>query len=83
MIPTMIVFGLLFGRWWKTAVILGALVWPSLLLTDSAISGSARDILGAALFGLANTAAGVGVHQAVLRAVRRFRLTNGPAPTCT
>lgn len=77
MIPTMIVFGLVLGRWWKSALVAGAIGWPLLLL----VTGVFRDpvvftagaLVSAALLGAANTALGVGLHQAVLWMVRRAR----------
>ena len=76
MIPTMIVFGLLLGRWWRFALISAAIVWPTLLLVDGVIElsrGSLRLLPGAALFGVANAGAGVAVHQALLFVFRRLR----------
>jgi hypothetical protein len=74
----MIVLGLVLGRWWKTALAVGTVVWPSMLLQAGIIETGAGDLLGAALFGLANTAVGVGLHQAALHLVRRLR---GPRPS--
>jgi hypothetical protein len=67
----MIVFGLLLGRWWKTALVLGAVGWAAVLFTTGVIT--AADIPGAALFGLVNTGVGVAIHQGVLWLVRRLR----------
>lgn len=69
MIPTMMSFGLLFGRWWKTSLILGVLGWPTLLLTEGTLH-SPEGILGAAGLGLLNTLVGVVVHQVLRRALR-------------
>jgi hypothetical protein len=71
MIPTMILFGLLTGRWWKTSLVMGAVIWVALLLPDGIIT--VVEIPGAALFGLVNTSVGVGIHQGVLWLVRRVR----------
>ena len=35
MIPTLIVLGLVVGRWWRTALVVGALGWPVALLTTN------------------------------------------------
>jgi hypothetical protein len=72
MIPTMIAFGLVTGRWWKTSLVTGTLVWP-LLLVVSHVPLSPTELLGAAAFGLANTVVGVLVHQLVLRLIRLWR----------
>ncbi|MDQ4096516.1 MAG: hypothetical protein M3144_01415 [Actinomycetota bacterium] len=84
MIPTMIVFGLVFGRWWKTALVVGTLAWPALLLAASTIA--AGDIPLALGLGLANTAVGVAVHQGLLRGVRglrRLRALESTPPSST
>lgn len=69
MIPTMILFGLVFGRWWKTAIIAAAVIWPAMLLSDGVPVGSpseqAGTLIGAALLAAANAAVGVAAHQAV------------------
>lgn len=83
-IPIMILFGLAFGRWWKSAIISGAVLWPVILI----FAGMARHadivdgtvMLSAAVLGAANTAAGVAVHQAILwlvRLIRRNRAAKG------
>lgn len=72
MIPTMILVGLLLGRWWKTALVLGSTAWPVLLWTQGLID-TAPEIAGAAALALANTAVGAMVHQLVLALVRRAR----------
>ena len=84
MIPSMILLGLVLGRWWRTALVTSAVVW--LLLAW----GPVRDAPGALLPGLAlavlagvaNAAVGVAVHQALLwvvrRGVRRFHSWQRP-----
>jgi hypothetical protein len=67
----MILFGLLAGRWWKTALVAGALGWAVLLLATGVISVSQAP--AAMLFGLVNTSVGVAIHQATLRLLRRRR----------
>ncbi len=71
MIPTMILLGLVLGRWWKSAIAGGAVVWPAILAFGGVIGGT--DMLGAAAVGALNTAAGVAVHQAALWLVRSIR----------
>lgn len=87
MIPTMILFGLVFGRWWKVVLPAGAVVWVVILALAPEISMTGTDWLLAAILGAANTAAGVAVHQIVLALIRwlvaralRGRSTSGPAP---
>lgn len=72
MIPTMILFGLIFGRWPRSAILIGTLGWLLVLLADHTISVGAL-LLGAAGYAFINTGVGVVVHQVVLRLVRRLR----------
>jgi hypothetical protein len=69
MIPTMLVYGLLVGRWWRFAVVSSAVIWPVILLSDG-VTTSPWVLLAAAGFGAANAAVGAVVHQAILRGVR-------------
>lgn len=73
MIPTMILFGLVAGRWWRFALIAAAVVWPALLIADG-VMGISADLLAAALFGAVNAAVGVAVHRVLLGLVRRVRV---------
>jgi hypothetical protein len=68
MVPTLILVGLLLGRWWKITPVVAAAVWCTVLLADRTISPSG---VGAALLvGFLNTAVGVVVHQVARSAVR-------------
>ncbi|MDG4837070.1 hypothetical protein O7631_11150 [Micromonospora sp. WMMD967] len=69
MIPTLILFGLLFGRWWRPSLIAAALGWPILLVADGSM-GVGPALLGASALAVVNTAVGVLVHQGIRRAVR-------------
>jgi hypothetical protein len=71
-IPTMILFGLLLGRWWKTALGVGTASWAVLLWTQGLVDSPA-EIAGAAALALANTAVGVMAHRGLLVLVRRVR----------
>jgi len=73
MIPTMILVGLITGRWWRLALIAAAIFWPVLLLVDG-VMGLSAGLLAAALLGAVNAAVGVAVHQALLWLVRRVRV---------
>ena len=76
MIPTMIVFGLVFGWWWRSALVAAAVVWPTLLLVTGVFPLSWELPLAlalAALFGAANAGVGVAVDQGILWAIRRLR----------
>lgn len=70
MIPTLIVPGLLLGRWWFLAV--AVVAWPAILVAGDVGSG-ARFVLGAAALALANAVVGVIGHHAVRAAVRTAR----------
>jgi hypothetical protein len=71
MIPTMILFGLVLGRWWRAALVAGTIVWPAIVLADGAIN-SVVEVFSAAGLGVANAAVGVLLHQAALQAYRRW-----------
>ena len=82
MIPTMILLGLVFGRWWKPTLVIGTFFWPLMLMWDGVYQqtldpevhtqgGVVGLTLGAALLGLANTGIGVALHQSVLALLRR------------
>ena len=70
MIPTVLLVGVLFGRWWKITVPVAVLGWPSLLIASGIDSGF-QFALAAALLAAANVVAGVLAHQAVTLLVRR------------
>lgn len=74
MIPTLIVFGVLLGRWWRVTLAAAALGWPLLLLATD-VMGVERGLFGAAGLAVLNTGVGVLIHQAVFRAGRRVRRT--------
>ena len=68
MIPTLIVFGLVFGHWWRTTLIVAAVAWPIALLLDGVDVGLAGLPLAAAL-GAANAGVGILGHQALRQLV--------------
>jgi len=71
----MILFGLVLGRWWRTTLVLAALLWP--VLVRGAVQEGPGDLvtglLLASALGVANATVGVAIHQAVLWAVRAAR----------
>ncbi len=73
MIPTLILFGLLFGRWWRFALVAAAIGWPLALVLLDDLGHDGWAPVTAALLAIANTAVGVAVHQAALWSVRRLR----------
>lgn len=73
MIPTLILFGLAFGRWWRTTLAVAAIGWPTWILADGSQAFSWQLVLGAAGFAIANTAVGIVGHQGILKGVRAVR----------
>ncbi|MEU4421810.1 hypothetical protein AB0F81_14385 [Actinoplanes sp. NPDC024001] len=69
MIPTLILFGLLAGHWWRSTLLAAALGWP-LLLVATGVMAFGPGLLGASALAVVNAAAGVLVHQGVARVVR-------------
>ena len=60
MIPSLILAGLLIGRWWT--VPLAMVAWPAVLI--SAGTGSELSVItGGALIAVPNVALGVGLHR--------------------
>jgi hypothetical protein len=72
MVPTLLLFGLVLGRWWRTTLLAALIGWPLLLLVTTAIEPG-WTILGAAAIGVVNTGVGVLIHQAVLWWLRTWR----------
>ncbi len=72
MIPTLILFGLVFGRWWRSTLIAAAIGWPVLLLATG-VMHAGTGLLGAAAWAIVNTGAGVAVHQGARHIVSRVR----------
>lgn len=68
MIPTLLFWGLVVGRWWM--IPLAAVVWP-VLVRDVCTTLDCR--LGASALGAVNVALAVGIHQLVRLAWRRAR----------
>lgn len=73
MLPGLILLGLLFGRWWRTCLVLAAVAFPLLLLADGTIHLGLDVVISAAL-AAANTAVGVAVHQATRGLFRAARI---------
>jgi hypothetical protein len=78
----MILFGLVFGRWWKLALLVGTIFWPLILMWDgvyqqtldpevNTTGGPIGLTIGAAVLGFLNTGIGVALHQGVLALLRR------------
>ncbi|BAL87993.1 hypothetical protein AMIS_27730 [Actinoplanes missouriensis 431] len=72
MIPTLILFGLVFGRWWGWSLVAAAVGWPVLLAATGVMPVGAA-LLGASALAVTNTAVGVCVHQVTARIIRRLR----------
>ncbi|WP_405100483.1 hypothetical protein [Micromonospora sp. NBC_01412] len=79
MIPTLILFGLVFGRWWRAALAVAALGWP-LLLVATGVLGVEPALAGASGLAVLNAAVGVVVHQSVLWLVRNHRRAPAAPP---
>ena len=70
-IPTLILFGLVFGRWWRSSLAAAALGWPTLLVATNVMSVEAG-LLGASGLAIANTGVGVLIHQGILQMIRKL-----------
>jgi hypothetical protein len=79
-IPTLIVFGLVFGRWWRSCLIVAAIGWPVVLVLGD-VMGFEWTLLGAAALAAVNTLVGVLAHQGILRVVRHLHRRNASPKT--
>jgi hypothetical protein len=68
MIPTLILVGLVFGRWWRIVIPAASVWWVATLISNGLGSGL-HFALGAGLLAALNTAFGVLLFQAVRAAV--------------
>lgn len=74
LIPILIVFGLLAGRWWRSALVVGTVGWTAALMIPPAVDSD--QLLATALFGLVNTGVGVAIHQGIARSLHRTHVQN-------
>ncbi|MFI7249326.1 hypothetical protein [Micromonospora chalcea] len=72
MVPVLILAGVLLGRWWRSSLVGAALGWPVLLVATGVMDVGAG-LLGAAVLAVANTGAGVLLHQGARLAIRSLR----------
>ncbi len=72
MIPTLIMVGALFGRWWRVTLLVSAVGWPVLLVVTGAMSPGPV-LAGAAGLAVLNTGAGVLLHQGIRHGGRKLR----------
>ncbi len=72
MIPTLILIGAVFGRWWRVTLLVSAVGWPVLLVVTGAMSPGPA-LVGATGVAVLNTGAGVLLHQGILRGGRKLR----------
>jgi hypothetical protein len=69
MIPTLLLVGLAFGKWWRISIPAATIGWALLLLATGGISDLAH-FMGAAWIGFINVTVGVLVFQAARLAYR-------------
>jgi len=80
-IPTLLLAGIVVGKWWRVSIPAATIGWTVLLITTEVVSDLAQ-VAGAAWFGFINVTVGVLVFQAVRLAYREVSSHNGhPAPS--
>ncbi len=72
MIPTLILIGAVFGRWWRVTLLVSAVGWPVLLVATGTMSIRPA-LVGVAGLAVLNAGAGVLLHQGILRGGRPLR----------
>ena len=82
MIPTMIVFGVVFGWWWRYSLPAAAVLWAILVVIGGSLSGlsllvAAGTVVLAAAFGLVNAAVGA-IIPLTLKAIVTRRKAAAP-----
>jgi hypothetical protein len=70
-IPTLLLVGFAFGRWWKVTVPAGVVAWDLWLIADGSVSGL-RFAAGAASLALVNLVVGVVLFHSVRAVIRRI-----------
>jgi hypothetical protein len=80
MIPSLILFGLMFGRWWRWTLIAAAVGWPAWLVATDVMDVGAG-LLGSSLLAVANAGVGVLIHQGALRSARRLWRSGSSRPS--
>ena len=71
-IPTLLLIGLVLGRWWRVVVPVAAFGWTALLIASDIGSGL-RFAVDATAFAAANLVVGVLVHQGISHSIRALR----------
>lgn len=74
MIPTVILAGLLVGRWWAAGV--AAVVWP-VVLVSTHVMELETGLVAAAALAAANAAVGITLHRLALVLFRAVRASAG------
>lgn len=80
MIPSLILLGLVLGRWWRLAVVAAAVSWPVLLVAADVMTVQI-ELVAAAGLAAANTGVGALVHHGVAWVFRRLRARHAAART--
>jgi hypothetical protein len=70
-IPTLILIGAVFGRWWRVTLAVSVVRWPMLLVATGAMSAGPA-LAGTAGLAALNAGAGVLIHQGILRDGRKL-----------
>jgi hypothetical protein len=71
-IPILILFGLVLGRWWRLSLAAAAVGWPALLVATDVMDVE-PGLLGASGLAIANAGVGVLIYQGILRMIRKLR----------
>lgn len=73
MIPDLVLAGLLLGRWWRSAILVGAAYWVWRLGSHPNLGASGPgDLVSIAFVGAANVAGGAAINRACAALFRKL-----------
>lgn len=72
MVLVLILFGLIFGRWWRLALVAAAVGWPALLVATG-VASAGIGLFGVAIVAMVNTGIGIVIYQLLAWTARFLR----------
>ena len=79
LVPSLILFGMLFGHWWRSVIPTATVGWPLLLVATGTTTFGTGLLIGAGLAFL-NTSVGVVINRGVVWMGRRVQRRSRSSP---